>query len=88
MHKIIALLMAAGFALSSIAQAEPGTRKRLSPEQSEAKDVRPSSPNIENRGDPFKGPNGYKTPADPAGRKRLGNDDTPGADKNGSDSAK
>lgn len=88
MRRIIPLLIMAGVAFSSIVAAEPGTRKRLSPEQSEAKDVRPTSPNIENRGDPFKGPNGYKEPADPAGRKRLGNDDTPGADKSGSSSAK
>ena len=88
MHRIIPLLMMAGIAVSSIAHAEPGTRKRLSPEQSEAKDVRPTSPNIENRGDPTKGPNGYKEPTDSAGKKRLGNDDTPGTNKDNSGTAK
>jgi hypothetical protein len=87
MHKLIPVLMMVGVAVSSIASAEPGTRKRLSPEQSEAKDVRPSSPNIENRGDPSKGPNGYKEPTDSAGKKRLGNDDTPGVTEKGNTSS-
>lgn len=88
MDRIIPLLMMAGIAFSSFVSAEPGARKRLSPEQSEAQDVRPSTPGIENRGNQFKGPNGYKEPADPPGRKRVGNDDTPGANKNGTSSAK
>ena len=78
MRKIIALMMATGLAVSSVASAEPGTRKRLPPSLSEAEDVRPTNPTIDNRGDPTKGPNAYGDPADAQGKKRLGNSETPG----------
>jgi hypothetical protein len=85
MWKIAAFLMATGFALNSVAADEPGTRKRLSPEEtrSQTEQVRPSSPNIENRGDPTKGTHGYGEPSDPEGKNRVGNSETPGTTDQG-----
>ena len=85
MRKFLLLLMTAGIAFSSVASAEPGARKRLSPEETrqQTEDVRPSNPTIDNRGDPTKGPNAYGEPSDPTGKKRLGNSETPGTTDGG-----
>ena len=85
MRKLLTLVMMVGFACSSFAADEPGARKRLSPEetQRQTEQVRPTNPNIENRGDPTKGPNAYGEPSDPEGKKRLGNSETPGTTDHG-----
>ena len=85
MRKFPVFLITAGIAFSSVAADEPGARERLSPEETrqQTEEVNPSSPNIENRGNPTKGPNAYGEPTDTEGKERLGNSETPGTTNGG-----
>lgn len=76
---VIAVLIA-GAALSSAAFAEPGARDRLPPSESVAEDVQPTGPKTPDQSNDelVPGPHAYGEPGDEAGKKRLGNSETPG----------